>query len=268
MPDSRSTPGLTALLCALLLLLSGAAMAQGEEGGDDAAATEEATDAEETDAESEDAEADEDDDDLVVETTTAPKTEAEAEISIYRELKTVESDVNSLKEKVFRSKARLLLLEEKVIRGVVSGAKAVIRHMNNLGPAYALESITYYFDGNPIYQATDVGSAGALSKQKKSEIFEANIPPGNHTLSVTGVIRGRGTGLFAYLSDYTFQFSSSYSFVAADGKTARLDAVLFKKGGALADYVEGPMVEFRARAGSKDEVEVEATGEATGEAGE
>jgi hypothetical protein len=174
----------------------------------------------------------------------------------------VESDVNSLKEKVFRSKARLLLLEEKVIRGVVSGAKAVIRHMNNLGPAYALESVTYYFDGNPIYQATDVGSAGALSKLKKSEIFEANIPPGNHTLSVTGVIRGRGTGLFAYLADYTFQFSSSYSFVAADGKTSRIDAVLFKKGGALADYVEGPTVEFRARAAKKDEKAEAASGEA------
>ncbi len=251
MPDSKSTSGLLALLCALLFLFPAAVLAQGEDGGDD---DDEATD----EAEPED--------DVVVEPTGSPATEAEAEISIYRELKTVESDVNALKEKVFRSKARLLLLEEKVIRGVVSGAKAVIRHMNNLGPAYALESITYYFDGNPIYQATDVGSAGALSKQKKSEIFEANIPPGNHTLSVTGVIRGRGTGLFAYLSDYTFQFSSSYSFVAADGKTSRLDSVLFKKGGALADYVEGPTVEFRARAGAKDQDAAEA--EAPGEAGE
>lgn len=249
MLDSKSPRGLTALLCALLFLLPGAVFAQGEEGEE--AATEEAESVE-----------DEGEDELVIETSSAPATEEEAEISIYRELKTVESDVNSLKEKVFRSKARLLLLEEKVIRGVVSGAKAVIRHVNNLGPAYALESITYYFDGNPIYQATDVGSAGALSKQKKSEIFEANIPPGNHTLSVTGVIRGRGSGLFAYLSDYTFQFSSSYSFVAADGKTSRLDAVLFKKGGPMADYVEGPTVEFRARASKKDKEEAEAGGEA------
>ena len=250
MLDSKSPRGLTALLCALLFLLPGAAFAQGEEAAEPA----EAEDSSGVEADGEDADgADADDEDLVIETSVAaPTTEAEAEVSIYRELKTVESDVNSLKEKVFRSKARLLLLEEKVIRGVVSGAKAVIRHVNNLGPAYALESVTYYFDGNPIYQATDVGSAGNLSKQKKSEIFEANIPPGNHTLSVTGVIRGRGTGLFAYLSDYTFQFSSSYSFVAADSKTSRLDAVLYKKGGALADYVEGPTVEFRAREAKKD----------------
>jgi len=171
----------------------------------------------------------------------------DVEMSIYRELKTVESQVDDLKERVFRSKARLLLLEEKVIRGVVSGAKAVLRHVNHLGPAYELESITYYFDGNPVYQKTSVGTQGGLGREKKIELFEANIPPGNHTLSVTGVLRGKGSGLFAYLSDYTFQFSSSYSFVAEDGKTTRLDAVLYKKGGALADFVEGPAVDFRFR---------------------
>jgi hypothetical protein len=168
----------------------------------------------------------------------------DAELSIYRELKTVESQVNDLKEKVFRSKARLLLLEEKVIRGVVSGAKAVIRHVNKLGPAYRLQSITYYFDGNPIFQRTDPTGNG-LAKEKRLEIFKANIPPGNHTLSVTGVIKGRGSGLFAYLSDYSFNISSSYTFLAEDGKTTRLDAELFKQGGPAGDWVQGPGYEFR-----------------------
>lgn len=187
---------------------------------------------------------------------------SDVELSIYRELKTVETQVDALKEKVFRSKARLLLLEEKVIRGVVSGAKAVLRHVNTLGPAYALDSITYYFDGNPIYQKTDAGTKGTLSKERRVEIFESNIPPGNHTLSVTGVIKGKGSGLFSYLSDYSFQFSSSYSFVAEDGNTTRLDSVLYKKGGILADYVEGPAVDFRFRGakGKKDNAEDDADG--------
>jgi hypothetical protein len=175
----------------------------------------------------------------------APAPEEDVELSIYRELKTVESQVDDLKEKVFRSKARLLLLEEKVIRGVVSGAKAVVRHINNLGPSYALESITYYFDGNPIYQKTNVATKGSLAKEKKVELWEANVPPGNHTISVTGLIKGKGTGLFAYLSDYSFEFSSSYSFLAADGKTTRVDAVLLKKGGAAADWLEAPTIEFQ-----------------------
>jgi hypothetical protein len=203
---------------------------------------------------------------------TAAADSAAQELSIYQELKTVENQVGGLKEKVFRSKARLLLLEEKVIRGVVSGAKAVIRHVNELGAAYALDSVTYYFDGNPIYQKTDVGTGGQLSKEKKVQLFEANIPPGNHTISVAGVIKGKGSGLFAYLSDYTFQFSSAYSFVAEDGKTTRVDSVLLKKGGPLADYVEGPTVEFRVVGGDKgkggkgadEEAGAEASG--TGEA--
>ena len=197
-----------------------------------------------------------------VEEATAAAPEEDIEMSIFRELKTVESRVDDLKEKVFRSKARLLLLEEKVIRGVVSGAKAVIRHVNNLGPAYSLESITYYFDGNPVYQKTNVGTSGSLAKEKKVEIFEANVPPGDHTLSVSGVINGKGTGLFEYLSDYSFEFSSSYSFVAKDGKTTRLDSVLYKKGGALADYVEGPSIEFKlldSRAGEKSDNPAEGT---------
>ena len=239
--------GIPALLSILLLVMPSGASAQGDAPVDE----------EETDDESED------DTEDAGAATPAVSSE-DAEISIFRELKTVESDVNDLKEKVFRSKARLLLLEEKVIRGVVSGAKGVVRHLNSLGSAYALESITYYFDGNPIYQATDAGTQGALSKEKEIEIFEANIPPGNHTLSVSGVIRGRGTGLFAYLADYSFQFSSSYSFVAADGKTTRLDSVLFKKGGPLADYVEGPAVEFRNRAGKDDEDSAKPSGAAAG----
>ncbi len=180
----------------------------------------------------------------------APAAEAKEgneEMSIQRELKTVESEVDGLKEKVFRSKARLMLLEEKVVRGVVSGAKAVIKHKNTLGPAYSLESVTYYFDGNPVLQRTDTETE-SLANEKELPVFEGNIPPGNHTLSVTGVVRGRGSGLFAYLSDYQFKFSSSYSFVALDGKTTRLESNLFKKGGPLADFIEGPAVDFKIAA--------------------
>ena len=259
MTARRSIP----LLIGLALLWTSLALAQGadetEPAADESAADDEsAVDEEEAGAES-------------AEEGEAPAAEeaeeADPEMSIFRELKTVESEVDDLKEKVFQSKARLLLLEEKVIRGVVSGAKAVIRHVNNLGPSYALESITYYFDGNPIYQKTNVGTKGGLAKEKKVQIFEANVPPGNHTLSVTGLIKGRGAGLFAYLSDYSFEFSSSYSFVAQDGKTTRLDAVLFKKGGALAEYVEGPTIEFKLQDG-KGKATDDGSSEDAGEASE
>ncbi len=234
-----------ALLIALLVALgAGPAFAQGEEEADEET-TEEAGD-EGTDETAEEGVTDgkAPSGPSLPGSASSSADEEDAELSIYRELKTVESQVNDLKEKVFRSKARLLLLEEKVIRGVVSGAKAVIRHVNKLGPAYRLQSITYYFDGNPIFQRTDPTGNG-LAKEKELEIFEANVPPGNHTLSVTGVIKGRGSGLFAYLSDYSFNISSSYTFLAEDGRTTRLDAELFKQGGPAGDWVQGPAYEFK-----------------------
>lgn len=194
----------------------------------------------------------------------APASSEDGEMSIYRELKTVEAGVEDLKEKVFRSKARLLLLEEKVIRGVVSGAKAAVHHVNNLGPAFEMESLTYFFDGNPVYTRSTADGT-PLSRQRKEDIYDANVAPGSHTLSVNAVIAGRGVGVFAYLADYTFEVSHTFSFVAKDGKTTNIDSVFYRKGGALAEWEQAPTVEFRLQgAGKDDQAATPADGENTG----
>ncbi len=195
----------------------------------------------------EDAEPDEDGEESAGEGTGSP---AEAppeapeidEISITRELKSVEQNVNVLKEKVFRSKARLYLLEEKVIKGVVAGAKAQLVHVNKLGSAYRIESITYFFDGTPIFEKVD--AAADFQRKKELKIFEGNIPPGNHSITANIVVRGNGSGAFSYLDEYTFKGQESYSFIAEDNKTAVIRMVLQKKGGALGNFEEGPVMKF------------------------
>ena len=164
------------------------------------------------------------------------------EISIGRELRSVEQNVNVLKEKVFRSKARLLLLEEKVIQGVVAGAKASLLHVNRLPAAYRIESISYFFDGTPIFEKVDSGME--FSKKKELKIFEGNIPPGSHTITANIVVKGNGSGAFAYLDDYTFKGQESYSFIAEDNKTAVIRMVLQKKGGPAGAFEEGPEMRF------------------------
>ncbi len=164
------------------------------------------------------------------------------EMSITRELKTVEQNVNVLKEKIFRSKARLLLLEEKVIKGVVAGAKASLVHVNRLGGAYRIESISYFFDGTPIFEKID--SSSDFHRKKELKIFEGNIPPGSHTITANIVVKGNGTGAFSYLDDYSFKGQESYSFIAEDNKTAVIRMVLQKKGGALGGFEEGPEMKF------------------------
>lgn len=164
------------------------------------------------------------------------------QMSLTRELKTVEQNVNVLKEKVFRSKARLLLLEEKVIKGVVAGAKASLIHVNRLGSAYRIESISYDFDGTPIFEKVD--SSTDFHKKKELKIFEGNIPPGSHTITATIVVKGNGSAGFSYLDDYSFKGRESYSFIAEDNKTAVIRMVLQKKGGPLGGFEEGPEMKF------------------------
>ncbi len=174
-------------------------------------------------------------------TTTEAAPEVE-EISITRELRTVEQNVNVLKEKVFRSKARLLLLEEKVIKGVVAGAKASLIHVNKLGNSYRIESISYFFDGTPIFEKIDSGSE--FHRKKELKIFEGNIPPGSHTITANIVVKGHGGSEFSYLNDYTFKGQESYSFIAEDNKTAVIRMVLEKKGGTFGKFEDGPAMKF------------------------
>lgn len=171
----------------------------------------------------------------------APQSGATDE-SIARDLKAVEANVNALKEKVFRSKARLLLLEEKVIQGATAGARAILTHVNDLGPAFVLESVTCFFDGTNVFEQSD--PSGEFSKKKEIKIFEGNIPPGNHTITVNMVVRGNGSGAFPYLKDYSFKGQNSYSFVAEDGKSSSVRIVVLKKGGPLAGFEEGPEIRF------------------------
>ena len=53
-------------------------------------------------------------------------------------LRDLEQRINELKEQIFRSKARLSLLAETVLEGVVGGGQAVIIHENRMSQSYKL----------------------------------------------------------------------------------------------------------------------------------
>ncbi len=91
------------------------------------------------------------------ESTSAPPdpigdvlTTSDASSEYNRELLSLEEDVNTLKEQVFRSKATLQLLKEIVIQGRSTGSRAGVWHVNRLGPAYTLRSVSFYLDGRSI----------------------------------------------------------------------------------------------------------------------
>ena len=189
-------------------------------------------------------------------TTAAPEKPAEASVgapaggtatsvddSDYAvRLRGLEEQVNDLKERIFRSKARLILLKETVLNGVISGAKAVIIHDNKMGSSFSLQQVSYALDGQPLFNKTD--TTGELDEQDEIELFSGSIVPGNHNLSVFLLYRGNGYGVFSYLSGYTFKIKSSHAFTAEEGKVTTLRVVAYERGGFTTDLKDRPAIRY------------------------
>lgn len=166
-----------------------------------------------------------------------------ADEQVDLKVKTLEERVNDLKEKIFRTKARLMNLQEMVIGGdITAGAKAVLFHRNEMGSSFVLESAAYALDGAPVY--TKVDQDGDLDKREEFEIFNGRIVPGNHQVSVKLAYRGHGYGVFSYLEGYKFKVQSSYTFNAEAGKVTAVKVVGFERGGITTELKDRPAVRY------------------------
>ncbi|HXN40965.1 MAG TPA: dihydrolipoamide acetyltransferase, partial [Myxococcaceae bacterium] len=86
-----------------------------------------------------------------------PSTPSTADEAFTTRVKTLEEQVTDLKEKIFRTKARLLLLQETVLGGDLSiGSRAILVHRSEMGSSFAMESVAYALDGAPIFTKVDV----------------------------------------------------------------------------------------------------------------
>jgi len=181
----------------------------------------------------------------VEEATAAPVAEPEEEVetkTFNRELLTVEEQVNSMKERVFRAKATLQLLKEIVVQGSSSGSRATVWHQNKLGNAYTMESLAYYLDGQGKFAKNDPD--GSLDTVREVKVFEGAVPPGNHNLTVQMHLRGNGFGMFSYVENYTFNVQASTAFVAEEGKSCIIKVKADERKGIGQSFTERPNVTF------------------------
>ena len=158
-------------------------------------------------------------------------------------LRSLEKNVNELKEQIFRTKARLNLLKETVLGGVIGASRAVIRHKNEMGSSFRLIKAAYALDGVQIYSKSD--DSGHLADMPEFEIYNGAIQPGSHTLTVVLLYQGNGFGVFSYLKGYKFTAKSSQSFVAAESKTTSITVVGYEKGNMTTQLSDKPAVDFR-----------------------
>ena len=158
-------------------------------------------------------------------------------------LRSLEKNVNELKEQIFRTKARLNLLKETVLGGVIGASRAFIRHKNEMGSSFRLVKAAYALDGVQIYSKSD--DTGRLAEMGEFEIYNGAIQPGSHTLTVVLQYQGNGFGVFSYLKGYKFNVKSSHTFVAGESKTTNISVVGFEKGNITTQLSDKPAVDFR-----------------------
>ena len=156
-------------------------------------------------------------------------------------LRELEENVVGLKEKIFKSKTRLLLLKEQILHNVIAEARAVIVHNNDMGSSFTLEQVLYYLDNDKIYYQDN--RDGVLDKNTEFEIFNGNVLPGNHMISVELVYRGNGT-LFSYIDGYLFKIRSNYTFYASKGRITKIKVIGFERGGITTDLEQKPYVRY------------------------
>jgi hypothetical protein len=173
---------------------------------------------------------------------SAEKVEVDAATYAVR-LRDLEQRINELKEQIFRSKARLSLLAETVLQGVVAGSQTAIVHENKMGGSYKLVKAVYALDGAPIFNRSD--EEGSLGEKAEFDVYNGSIVPGEHTLTVNLEYRGHGYGIFSYLKGYRFKVRSSYSFSAPEGKAVSLRVVAYEKGGPTAPLEERPAIKYQ-----------------------
>src|SRR5262245_34874424 len=164
-------------------------------------------------------------------------------------LRGLEKNVNELKEQIFRTKARLNLLKETVLGGVIGASRAVIHHKNEMGSSFKLVKAAFALDGVQIAAKSE----GNLADIQEFDVYNGAIQPGSHTLSVALVYQGNGFGVFSYLKGYKFNVKSSHTFVAGESKTTNITVVGYEKGNITTQLSDKPAIDFRVNVMSAGE---------------
>lgn len=153
--------------------------------------------------------------------------ESEDEQGYNLKLRALEEKIDSLKDKIFKSKQRLAILQETVLGGTVGGSTVTIIHKNDTGSLFRLVSAVYYFDDKPVFKKVDLPEE---LEEKELQVYDSAVVPGPHRVSVYYVFTGKGYGFFSYMKDYSVKISADHSFTLEEGDIVEVEVAAVDKG--------------------------------------
>ncbi len=156
-------------------------------------------------------------------------------------VKELETKIDDLKEKVFNSKTRIVLLREKLLSGNLAGSKALIIHKTELGSAWRLTQAIYNLDGTRVFAQND--DNGSLADKETFKVYDLGLSPGNHKITVFLKYEGTSMGIFPYFEGYGGTMRASCDVSAKEGKVSRVEVRVFPQGGIAESIEKRPFVE-------------------------
>ena len=76
-------------------------------------------------------------------------------------------------------------------------------------------------------------------------VYDGNLPPGPHSVTVELTYQGNGYGVFAYLNGYTFDSRSTHSFTAPENGALKLVSQGFERGNMTTEMSDRPAVNWQ-----------------------
>jgi hypothetical protein len=129
-------------------------------------------------------------------------------------------------------------------RGPQQNAEILVRHADELGPSYKLDSITYSVGSQLVGRRSEFETRPALRKIP-TDGPRATVFSGPRDLTVQAVIRGRGAGQFSYLNRYRIAVTGTCQLSMLSDMTTTVDVIVTRKAGVMAEFEDGFDIECR-----------------------
>lgn len=155
------------------------------------------------------------------------------------QLRSLNSQIALLREKVIEAKSRLLSYSQKVAQGFASGTQLYMKIDNSLGKRFRIEKLVFFLDGHQVFSR----EFGPDEKVEELLIYRGSVLPGRHRIDVEAVL-GADAGLFDFGYSKRLSLESGEYFAANEGKIVDLNLVLFDQGSTFTAVEKRPGLKF------------------------
>ena len=112
-----------------------------------------------------------------------------------------------------------------------------------MSSTFKLVRIVVTMDGAQIYARTD--ETGSLDSEDELVVYDGNLPPGPHNITIELQYRGNGYGAFEYLSSTTYTPRASHSFTAPENGSVKVVSVGYERGNLTTQLRDRPAVQWQ-----------------------